>query len=117
MTATDSEDRAGQLAKIHAFGTVEAVKAGLLDDHLVTILQAVRDRLILTNQNREPSTILPPGQVWAWMWDEPAPPPSLHGEEFLQDTRTRGHWEVRGTGVIIDPEMVPQARRDGARGE
>lgn len=39
-----------------------------------------------------PTEPLPPGQVWVWLGGAAVP-----------------HWEVRGTGVVLDPEEAREA--------
>lgn len=71
---------------IESFAAVQHIEAGDWDRHLVQVAAAARWRLKLLDQNKQPPrTGLESHQVWAWM-NGPGTP----------------HWEVRGTGALLD---------------
>ena len=73
-----------------AFAAVTALEEGRLDDHLFPIYRAVQQRRELYDQKQQPRRRLDMSdhQVWAWM----------------NYTDRRPRWEVRGTGLTVDPE-------------
>lgn len=78
-----------------AFAATEAIAAGEWDRHLLALWRAVRERRMLTDRSKPPTIPTPERhQVWVWMNGPGAP-----------------HWEIRGTGVIFDEDLVPPARR------
>lgn len=76
-----------------AFAANEAIRSGEFDSFLDELLRTVQARRELIDHSRKPKTWLPPGQVWAWM-NGPGTP----------------HWEPRGTGVILPPELEAEHR-------
>lgn len=58
-----------------AFAAWTAIKAGEWDDHLRSLVDAIRRRQALYDHKREPRGQLPEGQVWVWM--QGANPPLL----------------------------------------
>lgn len=55
--------------------------------------------------NRPSDDGLEPHQVWAWLNDEPRPRPTPDTKPEDWYTDGPGHWEVRGTGMVLTAEM------------
>lgn len=68
-----------------AFAATEAINEGLWDDHLGSLLLAVRHRLALISPNHKPEWPPPEGCVWVWLDGEGGP-----------------QWRPKGLGVIIE---------------
>lgn len=70
-----------------AFAASEAIRAGEWDDHLQQLAWEVKKRQELYDRARPPRLTTPPEkhQVWAWM-----------------NGPGRPHWEIRGTGLVLD---------------
>lgn len=55
-----------------------------------------------TDRSKPPSRDgLEPYQHWAWMWDEPLPPPRFDVPPEPVDPDRPGHWRVVGTGLVL----------------
>lgn len=88
MTSVDNERvKAGErMARTVGFSVLQAIEAGLLDDHLVQIGIGLSDRIALLRRSTPPprtDKMRDLGQVWVWM-----------------NGPGKGHWEIRGTGFV-----------------
>lgn len=71
-----------------SFAAHQAIDAGQWDDFLTPLFVAIQRRRELYNHKKQPPRFgMASHQVWAWMNGPGAP-----------------HWEVRGTGAVLDPE-------------
>lgn len=84
MTTSEEHRHASQAG--FAFAATEAIRSGDWDDFIGPLFVAITKRRELYNQKKSPSRAgLEDHQVWAWM-----------------NGPGRPHWEVRGTGLVLD---------------